>query len=157
MTEKPCLSLSRNISDGHVLRTLRSLLFELWANAFTSYLKARFSGRPHTSYFLTTVYLYFHHVQVPIVRKVMTQQNTCIQIWHNRSHERLGVQCSTRSCQSKLCRDAHLTHLSYRPRLTFFFRLKPQLHLIISHTDLLRTNVLRFNNRNNKLDVCEHR
>ena len=147
-----------------MLRTLRSLRFELWANAFISYLKALFCGRPHTSYFLTTVYqppttlyLYFHYVQVPIVRKVMTQQNTCIQIWHNRSHERLGVQCSTRSCQSKLCRDAHLTHLSYRLHLTFFSRLKPQLHLIISHTDLLRTNVLRFNNCNNKLDVCEHR
>ena len=127
---KRCLSLSRNISDGHVLRTLRSLRFELWANAFISYLKALFCGRPHTSYFLTTVYkplttlyLYFHYVQVPIVRKVMTQQNTCIQIWHNRSHERLGVQCSTRSCQSKLCRDAHLTHLSYHLHLTFFFRL----------------------------------
>ena len=53
-TAKPCLSLSRNISDGYVLRTLRSLRFELWANAFISYLKALFCGRPHTSYFLTT-------------------------------------------------------------------------------------------------------
>ena len=59
------------------------------------------------------VFVYSPSAHIPVVCKVMMQQNTCILIYHNRSHERqrrsmlgsvMGVRAPPRTLALRICR-----------------------------------------------------
>ena len=59
------------------------------------------------------VFVYSPSAHIPVVCKVMMQQNTCVLIYHNRSHERqrrsmlgsvMGVQAPPRTLALRICR-----------------------------------------------------
>ena len=64
-------------------------------------------------YFSSLVFVYSPSAHIPVVCKVMMQQNTCILIYHNRSHERqrrsmlgsvMGVRAPPRTLALRICR-----------------------------------------------------
>ena len=68
------------------------------------------------------VFVYSPSAHIPVVCKVMMQQNTCILIYHNRSHERqrrsmlgsvMGVRAPPRTLALRICTSCNTLRFGY--------------------------------------------